>query len=243
MVEPWAHGSVIRATRYPSYYDFNLVRVDHDRGLSVDALVAFADRALAGLAHRRLEFDLADVAEPLRRGFEAQGWKAERLVKMRLASAPPSGPAVAVDEVTYEAVHELRVAWSREEAPDQDPSGFLAQMRDVALRRDAQVLAVRREGAPVAFAQLERVGDAAEIAGVYVCPELRGDGIGTALTCAAIEAGGPVRDLWIDADDEGRPKELYARLGFRPVWTMMQFTRVPAGGIRRLIAPGRAPRR
>lgn len=227
LVEPWAHGTVMRATRYPDFHDFNLVRVENDPALSVGALVAFADRALAGLAHRRLAFDLADVAEPLRSGFEALDWKAERLVKMRLASAPPSGPAVAVEAVPYDAVYELRVAWSREESPDQDPAGFLAQSRDVALRRDTRVLAVRREGAPIAFAQLERGGDAAEIAGIYVRPELRGAGIGTALTRAAIKAAGAVRDLWIDADDEDRPKELYARLGFRPVWTLMEFTRLP----------------
>jgi hypothetical protein len=29
------------------------------------------------------------------------------------------------------------------------------------------------------------------------------------------------------ADDEDRPKELYARLGFRPVYTAMEFTRLP----------------
>jgi hypothetical protein len=36
-----------------------------------------------------------------------------------------------------------------------------------------------------------------------------------------------VRDLWIVADDEDRPKELYARLGFRTAWTAMELTRWP----------------
>jgi hypothetical protein len=53
VVEPWAHGTIVRATRYPSYYDFNVVRVEEDPAMSVDALVAFADEALAPLAHRR----------------------------------------------------------------------------------------------------------------------------------------------------------------------------------------------
>jgi ribosomal protein S18 acetylase RimI-like enzyme len=68
---------------------------------------------------------------------------------------------------------------------------------------------------------------AAEIAQVYVHPEHRGGGLGTALTRAAITAAGPVSDLWIVADDEDRPKELYTRLGFRPAWTCMEFTRWP----------------
>lgn len=62
---------------------------------------------------------------------------------------------------------------------------------------------------------------------VYVHPDRRGDGLGTALTRAAIDAAGSVRDLWIVADDEDRPKELYARLGFRPAWTTTEFTRLP----------------
>jgi hypothetical protein len=47
------------------------------------------------------------------------------------------------------------------------------------------------------------------------------------MTRAAIEAAGDVRDLWIAADDEDRPKQRYAHLGFRPVWTAMEFLRLP----------------
>ena len=197
--------------------------------MSVDALVAFADEALAGLAHRRVDFDLVDAAEPLRAGFEAKGWRALRLLWMRHESPAPPGPDVPVEEVPYDAVHDLRVAWHREDFPDQDPSCYHAQAREVALRRDVQVLAVRERGTPVAFAQLERDAAAAEITQVYVHPEHRGGGRGTAMTRAAIEAAGDVRDLWIAADDENRPKQLYARLGFRPAWTAMEFQRLPRG--------------
>ena len=93
--------------------------------------------------------------------------------------------------------------------------------------RSVRVLAVHDGDRPIAFAQLERDGDAAEITQVFVHPDYRGGGRGTAMTRAAIEAAGDVRDLWIAADDEDRPKELYARLGFRPVWTAMEVTRWP----------------
>jgi GNAT superfamily N-acetyltransferase len=227
VLEPWAHGTIVRATRYPSYFDFNVVRVEDDPSMSVEALVAFADEALAGLAHRRVDFDLVDAAEPLRAGFAATGWKALRLLWMRHEAEPPPGREVAVEEVSYDAVHDLRVAWHREDFPDQDPAAYHAQAREVALRRGAQVLAVREGGAPVAFAQLERDSAAAEITQVYVHPEHRGAGRGTAMTRAAIEAAGDVGDLWIGADDHDRPKKLYARLGFRPAWTTMQFLHLP----------------
>jgi hypothetical protein len=48
VLEPWAHGTVVRATRYPSYFDFNLVRVEENPAISAQSLVAFADEALAG---------------------------------------------------------------------------------------------------------------------------------------------------------------------------------------------------
>jgi hypothetical protein len=60
--EPWAFGTVMRATRYPSYFDFNLVRVEHDPGMSVEALIEFADKALAGLPHRRVDVEPVDVS-------------------------------------------------------------------------------------------------------------------------------------------------------------------------------------
>jgi hypothetical protein len=59
VLESWVHGTVVRATRHPSYVDLNVVRVEEDPAMSVAALVDFADQALAGLSHRRLDFDVS----------------------------------------------------------------------------------------------------------------------------------------------------------------------------------------
>ena len=175
-----------------------------------------------------MDFDLVEAAERLRGGLEANGWKATRLLWMRHESPLPPGPDVTVEAVSYDAVQDLRLAWSREDYPDQDPAAFLAQAREVDLSQGVQVLAVRERGVPVAFAQLQQRGADAEITHVYVVPEQRGNLLGTALTREAIDAAGAVRDLWIVADDEARPKELYARLGFRPAWASMEFERHPS---------------
>ena len=196
--------------------------------MGVDELVAFADEALAGLAHRRVDFDLIDPADSLRAGFEAKGWKALRLLWMRHEGFLPPGPAVSIEEVPYDAVQDLRVAWHSEDSFDEpEPERYHAQAREVALRRNVRVLTDRENDAPVAFAHIERNGAAAEITQVYVRPDHRGGGRGTAMTRAAIGMAGGVQDLWIVADDDARAKNLYARLGFRPVWTTMEFLLAP----------------
>lgn len=229
VIEPWEHGTVVRSTRYPSYYDFNAVRVEDAEPLTAERIVAVADRALAGLGHRRVHFDHLANAEPLRGQLEASGWTAMQLLWMRHEGLrrPPGVVAAQVVEVPYDAVAHLRVAWARESAPERDPTGFHHQAREVALRRRALVLAAVADGAPIGYAQIERNGDGAEVTQVYVARDRRGSGIGAALTAAAIGAAGAVRDVWITADDEDRPKHLYERLGFRSVWTAMELQRVP----------------
>ena len=227
-IAPWAHGTIVRASRYPSYYAFNLVRVEDDPQMSVAELQAVAEEALADLPHRRIDFDLAAAAEPLRPAFEALGWESMRLLWMRHRGAArlPGAAEAAVEEVPYEAVDELRVRSHEEDFPGGEDAGYYTAAREVALRRGARVLAVRHRGAPVSFAQLECDGEGAEITEVYVHPDHRGRGVGTATTRAAIAAAS-AGDLWICADDEDRAKHLYGRLGFEPIARTAELQRRP----------------
>jgi GNAT superfamily N-acetyltransferase len=230
-IQRWEHGTVARAGAYPRYFDFNVVRVEDDPGLAEPELHAFANRALAGLTHRRVDFDLIESADALRGEFEARGWTATRLLWLRHEHPPPEsepelGEAI-VESVPYEIAQPLRALWHLDFNEAGDAETYHAQAREVALRRGTEVLAVRKGGEPVAFVQLERDGSGAEITQVYVHPAHRGGGLGTAITRAAIAHAGEVEDLWICADDEERVKELYMRLGFVPVWTSMNFLLQP----------------
>jgi ribosomal protein S18 acetylase RimI-like enzyme len=230
VIEPWEHGTVVRATRYPSYWDYNLVRVEDDVELGVDELAEFADEALDGLRHRQMGFEVAEAGERLRAGFTSLGWLGERLVWMLHAGPRTEVDGLTVEQVHYETVRHLRVEWHREDFPDVDASDYLDHAGEVAALRGAQVFAAFEGGRPVAFAQLERAGEDAEIASVFVLADHRGRGLGTALTRAAVAAAADARDLWIVADDEGRAKQIYARLGFRPVWTVQNVLRLPSRG-------------
>jgi hypothetical protein len=46
VLEPWAQGTILRATRYPSYFAYNLLRVERDPGMSAEELVSIADHAI-----------------------------------------------------------------------------------------------------------------------------------------------------------------------------------------------------
>lgn len=225
-IEPWEHGTVYRASRYLHYFDLNIVRVQDDPGMSVEELIEFADRSLAGLEHRQIDFDSALVAEPLRRDFEAHGFKATRLVWMHFEGCRPSRITIPVTEVPYDALNALRVAWHQEDFPGRDGSEYHADAREIRLALGTRSLAVHEDSRPVAFAALDLGDDETEIGELYVLPEYRGHGRGTALTQTAIAAAGEVQHLWICADDEDRPKQLYARLGFRPVLTTTEFLRL-----------------
>src|SRR3954452_19227341 len=159
---PWEHGTVLRATRYPSYYSFNMVRVEEEPGMDAEALSALADTALAGLKHRRIDFEQIDPALARRADFERLGWKSTVLVWMHHTdpAAVAAGEGVEVEEAPYEAADSLRLAWHMEDyegyAYDEE---FRAGAQEVAETRDVRVLVVREAGEPVSFAQVERHGD------------------------------------------------------------------------------------
>jgi GNAT superfamily N-acetyltransferase len=226
-IEAWEHGTVYGASRYPTYFDFNVVRVRDDPGMSVEALIAFADEALAGFEHRRIDFDSAQVAEPLRAEFHARGFQTRRLVLMHFEGPRPERAEIPVTEVDYDAVDALRLTWHQEDFPGREDREFHAAAREVRLALGTRSLAVYDDSHPVAFASLVLGDDEIEIGALYVLPEYRGHGRGTALTQAAITAAGDTEHLWICADDEDRPKQLYARLGFRPVLTTTELLRLP----------------
>lgn len=234
-VRPWEYGVLARSHRYPGYYDFNTVVVERPTGLSARGLEEIADELLDDVVHRRIDVEDDWEARRLRTGFERLGWRAMALVWMRFAGGGGSGAGglgagFSLAEVPYDAVEALRREWHEEDFPEVDPGSFPAQAREVALSRGARVLAVREDGAPVAYAQLDGTGAAVEVGEVFVTRARRGRGLGTAVTGAAIAAAvaGGAADVWICADDEGRAKFVYERLGFRPVWWTSQFLRLPA---------------
>ena len=226
---PWAHGTIVRAGAHPEYYDFNLLRVEEAPALEVDELLAVADEALEGLAHRRLDFEVAEAGKAVAPALERHGWRTTGLVLLRHTTGVAPEPAAPVDEVDWWDVVGLRSAWHQADLPGQPSGAYLEQSREVARELGVRTFATRREGRIAGFADLEVRDDAAEITSVFVAADHRGTGLGTSLTCAAISAAGRPPDLWILADESGRALALYRRLGFRDATLLVSSTRWPPG--------------
>lgn len=229
IVEPWEHGTAVRCTRFPEFWNYNSLRVEGaDPGVSADALVHAADVLQGDLAHRQIEVEDEAAGARLRPAFEALGWAAERFAWLRLSAALPPGPPMA--EATFAATRPLRLEWARAVALGKEAgmADRLADMEEaVAAIRGTRALLARDEaGTPTGFAAFVADAGGAEIDQVYVSEALRDRGLGGALVSGAVRAGG-APETFIVADDEGDSKRLYERLGFEPVWAQHVFTRRP----------------
>jgi GNAT superfamily N-acetyltransferase len=225
---PWQHGTSVRCTAHPGFWDYNSLRLEGpDPGASADELAAAAERFQEGLRHRRIEVEDEGAGARLRPAFERLGWKTSRLVWLAL-SDPPGGPDF--EEVPFEATRELRLEWARSEGYEIGEREYARQAdaeEDVARRRGVRALVQRDGGRVCAYVTFLTDGETAEVEQAYVEPARRGHGTGGGLVAAAARAGG-ASETFIVADDEGDPKRLYQRLGFRPVWIQHEFTRRPS---------------
>ena len=96
-----------------------------------------------------------------------------------------------------------------------------------------------------AYAKLRHRDGVAQVEDVAVAPEHRGAGLGRLVTSAALAAGLALEPelLFIVADEEDWPQELYARLGFEPAGRIRGFLRPPPPDPRAATRPERRPRR
>jgi GNAT superfamily N-acetyltransferase len=231
-IRAWENGTVVRTSEFPTYYQYNLVRVEGgDPGLSADELVAVADRELADLSHRRIELEDLAAGERVRPAFEAMGWVVERLAFLyRPVPAEPREPppGVRLEVGDYEATRPLRLAW-RGESIWGDPPEFVGIEEAAAARVGTRGVVAYLDDEPAAFSAFATGGETMEVELVFCLPERRNRGLGGAVVMRALDAGaaeGALHAL-IEADDDGDAKRLYERLGFQTVWTRYSFTRKP----------------
>jgi ribosomal protein S18 acetylase RimI-like enzyme len=209
-----------------------------DRGHDVDPGELAAEAELlhtdAGHSHRRIEIPDEAVGARVEGFFRRIGWEIERLALMAYrGDGERTADTASVEEVDREALVPLReeIARSQPWATGDEVVREVVSAGEVGARAgNTRFFAVREDGRPVAAAQLNSDGRLAEVDDVATLPSFRGRGYGSAVTMRAVEealaAGHEL--VFLVADDDDWPKDLYARLGFETIGRTWSFLRTPA---------------
>jgi len=223
---PIEAGCVVLAPSLPAVWSVNQVRVALPLGF--ESVVALAEEQLTGTPYVHIVLENQEVGPELEQAFRAAGWKAEREVLMLLSAEPDREADTSfVIDAGEDEVAEVMRRWYSE---DQLRSSELDQLTEFSRRESRacgdRLLGVRSiDGALLAITKLRTKGSIAQVEDVYTVPEARGRGLARALVTRAVElarAGDPEL-LFINADDNGWPKQLYARIGFRPIGRLWLF--------------------
>ncbi len=229
--EPFAHGVAYFTPAHPAKWDLNLLVVEDATGVSVEDLLAEAERlqAPAGLRHRKIQ--VLSGGDGLANGFTAAGWIAETVVVMALHGADARGdaPHAEVRETGFEAVRPLMEAWYRESMGEAEARDLADSDADSATRSGARYFLCERDGEPAASCELLGFDGVGQVESVYTAAAHRGHGLASVVVRAAIAAARERGDdlVMIMADADDWPQRLYERLGFKTVDRYLNFTRKP----------------
>jgi ribosomal protein S18 acetylase RimI-like enzyme len=228
--EPFRFGTAAFTPELPLRHDSNFLFADAlPDGVVAEELADEAERIQgeAGLGHRLVVVP-GDAGAKLADGFRTLGWDVHRHLVMALRR-PPERPVdtssvVEVDEPALRAFREaitLDQPWGTPEI-----AGQLLEAKRL-IRATTRFFAVVVGSEIVSCTDLYLSGPDAQIEDVATLAEHRGRGYARAVVMRAAEearrAGADF--VFLVADDEDWPKELYRRLGFDSLGRYWKFLR------------------
>jgi ribosomal protein S18 acetylase RimI-like enzyme len=211
--EPSEVGTAVFDEAVPRRLDSNFLRVEWD--VEPEAVQAEAER----FGRRMIHIPNAEVGERLVPYFQAQGWLVRRHVLMAQLREPDRKPDLSI--VTEVAEPELRAArhqvvtgqpWAKPEVMAE----LFAGKALIGQRVQARYFAVLVDGRVVSYTDLYQDGADAQIEDVGTLHEHRERGYASAVVLVAIDVARKdgAEFVFLVADLEDWPKELYRRLGF-----------------------------
>jgi ribosomal protein S18 acetylase RimI-like enzyme len=221
--EPSRYGTAVYSERVPRRLDANYLRIEKPVP-DAQSLVG----ELRRLDRRMAWFPDGEAGERLAPRFEQLGWRVDRHTVMARRRAPDrTADTTLVREVEEPALRAARrrlledQPWASSEVVEQ----LFVGKELIAERVTLRCFAVVVDGEVVSYTDLYLRDGLAQIEDVGTLPEHRGHGYATAVILAAVEearrAGADLVFLFADADDW--PKELYRRLGFDELGHYVKF--------------------
>jgi ribosomal protein S18 acetylase RimI-like enzyme len=250
-------GTAVLHSEFPDAHDHNRLLLWSPVDARTAAASADAVLGGAGLRHRLIDVQDADLADSLQEGLGQLGY--ERSTTLLMAHRPPDpaverarreaaptptqrrpeqrrplGPgsgAVTLEELNLgERAAAAAATWQAEQPTWS--AGVVAQLgariRTIGSAAEPTFLACKDdEGAVIARTDLYVRGGVAQVEEVVTAPSARQHGYASALVLEGVRraraAGCDLVFLVADADD--RPAELYRRLGFADLGRMASFAR------------------
>ena len=233
---PSRYGVALLAPEFPSVWSRNYLYATEELDTaSAEELAAEADRLLgeAGLRHRKVEVWDAGAGARLEPGFVKLGWNRERDVIM-VVHREPDRPVdtSAVEEV---GVDDLVPAWTEGWATDpailnSDVARQLVEnKRRLGVETNTRFFAARVDGEVGAYCELYSDGQTAQIENVFTLDRFRKRGLARAVVSKALEVAQGHDLIFLIADQDDWPKELYRKLGFDDVGLIWEFILPRAG--------------
>lgn len=239
--EPSLYGVAFLDPDLPGVWSRNFLLANVELGdAPAAAFAAEADRLLAeaGARHRKVEVFDGDAGARLEPGFRQLGWNAECDVIM-VARRDPDRPVdtSTVDEVM---VDDLVPTWTEGWRTDPDVLGEEVTRQLVENKRrlgnvvDTRFFAARVDGEVASYCELYSDGSTAQIENVLTLERFRNQGLARATVSRALEEAqdGGHDLIFLIADRDDWPKELYAKLGFDEVGHIWEFVLPRASGTR-----------
>jgi GNAT superfamily N-acetyltransferase len=233
---PWRWGVTLFTRAFPNVYMLNFVRVEgRPVDLDFDELIAEADdlHGRAGHQHRDIVVEDPGLGAALAPEFKRSGWQVSSLLIMAYRGGgdlPVTN--LEVRELTSDELRAMR-AHSLATGPWAKDTDTIRQLiaKDSLLARaaEARFFGALIDGQAVSSADLYSDGTTAQVESVLTLEPYRKRGLGRAVVSeavrAAIHSGHDF--VFLLADDDDWPKELYARMGFEPLGRCYDFLKTP----------------
>jgi GNAT superfamily N-acetyltransferase len=224
-------GPALFNDTYRILWMLNVLRVERAGNATAEEIAQEAEQVqgLAGVPHRRVLVTDPDAGTCLAPGFRKLGWTSDHFLFMVLKRpSQRSADSSGVTEVGVETLFELRRAITMEQLPDTTPDELEQIIDSHALFEgpgNARHFAVVVDGQVASATDLFSDGQTAQVEEVATLPQFRGRGYASAVVQRAVdEALATGHDfVFLTADVDDWPKELYARLGFDDVGSKWAF--------------------
>lgn len=234
-IEAWRWGEAVFNDDFPKVFDFNFLRIEGvPTDLDFEELIDEAERlhATAGHGHCKIVIDDEILGRALQLRFQSEGWEPAALLVMvyRGEAPPPAGEVVR--DISLSELREVRAAAFASGPIGRDPEAMRQLLDKDAVYLEAgngRFIAALVDGRAVCSADLYSNGSTAQIEAVLTLEPYRKQGLATAVVNAAVATAlAEGHDfVFLIADEEDWPKEMYARMGFEPLGVCWDFTKTP----------------